>query len=165
DPARAAGDEAAARFATAEHDGARYLMVRYRPALAGAARPERRDWVFLVESSGDRDPVLARVQVDLVRHLLGKAEPGDTFAVLAAGTRVRPFAQEPVPATPDNVAAAVAFLEGSHLVGALDLGKALAEAAPLLRKGRNPVLVHVGSGVPALGERRQAQPAGPTPAT
>src|SRR5256885_520267 len=35
------------RFATAEQDGARYLMLRYRPELPAEGRRQRRDWVFL----------------------------------------------------------------------------------------------------------------------
>jgi hypothetical protein len=153
DQAGQAGGEA--RFSAAVHAGSRYLMVRYRPVLAGRPQRQRRDWVFLFESSGDRDPLLARAQVEVVRTLLAHAEHEDTFAVLAAGTRVRPFAPEPRPVTPENVQAAVAFLERSHLIGALDLGRALAEAAHYLRAGANPHLVHVGSGVAAMGERRE----------
>jgi ferric-dicitrate binding protein FerR (iron transport regulator)/tetratricopeptide (TPR) repeat protein len=143
-----------ARFSSAEHEGAKYLMLRYRPALPAEKKRQRRDWVFLFESSGDRDPLLARTQVEVVRTLLANAEHEDTFSVLAAGARVQPFADRPRPATPENVAAAVAFLEQAHLVGALDLEKALDAAAPLLASADNPHLVHVGSGLAALGERR-----------
>jgi predicted Zn-dependent protease len=143
------------RFSSAEHEGAGYLMVRCRPVLASQAQRQRRDWVFLFESSGDRDPLLARVQVEVIRSLLTGAEPEDTFAILSAGTRVRPFAPEPRPVTPENVAAALAFLDQTHLIGALDLGRALTEATPLLKMAQNPCLVHVGSGIAALGERRE----------
>jgi ferric-dicitrate binding protein FerR (iron transport regulator) len=153
------------RFSSAMHEGNRYLMLRYRPLLAStqyeeagvpAFRP-RRDWVFLFESSGDRDPLLARVQVDVIRTLLENAEPGDTFAVLTAGTRVQAWAQEPRPVSPDNVKAAVEFLEHTRLVGALDLGHALDAARPLLEAGANPHLLHVGSGIAAMGERRDRE--------
>src|SRR5262249_39925983 len=147
--------EGGARFSATTHEGARYLMLRYRPQLAGPVERQRRDWVVLFESSGDRDPLLARVQGEVIRELLSHAEPEDTFAVLAAGTRVRAFRKDPVPLTAENVQAAVEFLEGAHLVGALDLGRALAEAEPLLKRGKNPYLVHVGSGLPAMGERRE----------
>ncbi len=56
--------------------------------------------------------------------------------------------------TPQNVAAAVAFLERAHLIGALDLGLALNEAAEFLKKTPTPHLVHLGSGIAAMGERR-----------
>src|SRR5262249_12790707 len=114
----------------------------------------RKHWVFLFESSGDRDPLLARVQIDLVHELLLHADPQDTFMVLTAGTRTRTLSKEPQPATAANIQAAVPFLESTHLVGALDLGRALSEAATALAKGPNAYLVHVGSGIAAMGERR-----------
>jgi hypothetical protein len=146
--------EGAASFAAIEQDGAKYLLVRYRPALAGEKARRRRDWVFLVETSGDRDPLLARTQVEVVRSLLQQAEPDDTFAVLTAGTRTRSLGP-PRPVTPTNVEEALGRLEGAHLIGALDLGRALNEARPLLEAAKAPHLVHIGSGVPAMGERRQ----------
>jgi hypothetical protein len=146
--------EGTAAFATTEQDGTKYLLVRYRPALPGEKARQPRDWVFLVETSGDRDPLLARTQVEVVRSLLLHAEPDDTFTVLTAGTRTRSLGP-PREVTPANIAEAVRLLEGAHLVGALDLGRALAEARPLLEAAKAPHLVHVGSGVPAMGERRQ----------
>ncbi len=143
------------RFSGAEQDGARYLMLRFRPALPSRAERQRRDWVFLFESSADRDPLLARAQIDIIRHMLEHVEHDDTFAVLTAGTTTRRFADAPLPATPENIGAAVTFLERTHLIGALDLGRALADAAPLLRAGRNPYLVHVGSGQTAMGRRQE----------
>src|SRR5262249_24962214 len=126
------GRVSAGRFSSAEQDGAKYLMVRFRPELPAQPVRQRRDWVFLFESSGDRDPLLARAQVELVHGLLANAEPDDTFAVVTAGTRPRVLAKERRPVTADNVQQAIAFLEESHLIGALDLDKALGEAAGLL---------------------------------
>jgi hypothetical protein len=129
-------------------------MLRYRPQLAGETKWQRRDWVFLVETSADRDPLLARVQIDILRALLHHAEPEDTFTVLTAGTRVKAFTEKPQPVTDANVQAAVQFLENAHLIGALDLGQALGAAEPFLKAGNNPYLIHLGSGIAAMGERR-----------
>jgi ferric-dicitrate binding protein FerR (iron transport regulator) len=153
DPRHSDPSEEVVQYATAEHEGARYLMARFRPALGGKLTSHRRDWVFLVETSGDRDPLLARVQIEVLRNLLAYAEPDDTFTVLAAGTRVTAFNKEPLPLTPANVNAALAFLETAHLIGALDLGEALTEAAKCLKVDA-PHLVHLGSGIAAMGERR-----------
>jgi hypothetical protein len=143
-----------ARFSTAEQDGYRYLMLRYRPNLPGKARRQRRDWVFLFESSADRDPLLARTQIEVIRTLLANAEHDDTFAILTADTQVRKFTPVPLSATPENIAAALAFLERAHLLGALDLDAGLTAAGDMLRGSRDPVLVHLGSGQAVLGERR-----------
>ncbi len=155
DPAPAAAADVA-RFSGAESDGNRYLMLRYRPALdvRNDQSTEPRTWVVLFESSGDRDPLLARTQIEVVRALLGNAEHTDSFAILAAGTNVHAFAPEAKPVTPENVTAGLAFLDKSHLIGALDLGKALAEAEPFLKAAKNPYLVHLGTGVAAMGEKR-----------
>jgi hypothetical protein len=148
------GESTITRFASAEHEGARYLMLRYRPELPNRPQSQRRDWVVLFESSGDRDPLLARTQIEIVRALLAQAEPDDTFAVLAPGTRVHAFAPEARPVTPENIQAAIAFLEGVHLIGAFDLERTLHEAEPFLKAGKDPHLVHVGSGIAAMGEQR-----------
>jgi ferric-dicitrate binding protein FerR (iron transport regulator) len=155
DPTDAAQPRELARFSRADHEGAAYLMLRYRPDLPGVRERQRRDWVFLFESSADRDPLLARTQIEIIRTLLNNVEHDDTFAILSAGTLVRPFADEPKPATPANVAAAIAFLEKTHLIGALDLGRALQAAEPLVKAGKNPWLVHVGSGLTGMGRRQE----------
>src|SRR5262245_24695347 len=142
------------RWNAASQDGARYVMLRYRPSLPAAPRRERRDWLFLVETSADRDPLIARAQIELVRAILKNAEHDDTINVLTAGTVARPFAPKAVSATSDHVAAAVEFLERAQLIGALDLGAAFDAARPLLEGGVNPHLVHVGGGQAALGETR-----------
>ena len=105
-----------ARFSSAEQEGAKYLMLRYRPALPGqAAARQPRNWVFLFESSGDRDPLLARAQIDVIHGLLAQAEPDDTFVVLAANTRVQPCFPEARPVTPDNGANGPSLLsDNSH---------------------------------------------------
>jgi hypothetical protein len=147
------GDESA-RFSSMDHDGARYFMVRYRPDLSTPKERQRRDWVFLFESSGDRDPLLARTQIEVIRTLLANAEHDDTFAVVTGATRAATYAKEAQPATADNAAAAVRFLEETHLAGVLDMGKGLDAAEPFLKAARNPYLVHVGSGLAVLGETR-----------
>lgn len=141
------------RFATVLHEGERYLMVGVRPELPAAQGRARRDWIFLFEASGDRDPVVARVQVDVIKSLLQNAEGGDTFSILTAGTRVQAYAAEPRPCTRAEIDAALAFLDRTHLVGALDLGQALRATASFVEAAADPYLVHLGSGVPVVGER------------
>lgn len=143
-----------ARFSAAEHESGKYFMLRFRPKIDAPPQRERRDWVFLFEASGNRDPLLARVQADVIRTMLENAEHDDTFNIVTAGTRTRAFAKESVAATPENVRAAVAFLDKTHLVGALDLGVAIGAAGAFAKGGKNPYLVHVGTGIPTIGERK-----------
>ncbi len=145
------------RYSTAEADGAGYLMLRYRPELPAAAgqRPAR-TWVFLFESSADRDPVLARAQIEIIRNMLNHVQHEDRFVVMTAGTETHLFQPEAQPALPGTAAQAVAFLEQTHLIGALDLGRALTDLRPFLDDADNTYLVHVGSGFTAMGRRQEA---------
>src|SRR5262249_27353607 len=115
----------AARYASAGHDGARCLMLRDRPDLRAPPRPaggrhgraERGDWVFLVEASAERDALLARTQVEVVRGLLEHAGHGDTFAVLVANNRARVLTPKPLAVTPANVRNVLAALEKTQRIG------------------------------------------------
>jgi anti-sigma factor RsiW len=143
------------RFSRAMHEGNAYLMLRYRPALVTKGEKQRRDWVFLFEASGDRDPITARAQIDIIKTLLENAEHQDTFTILTANTRVKQLTAEPRAATPENIKASLEVLERIHLIGALDLGNAIEKVKPALKVVQNPILVHVGSGVGTIGERRE----------
>ncbi len=142
-----------AQFRSAVHEGQRYLMLRTRPELPTTGERARRDWVFLFESAGNRTPIVARVQADVVRTMLAHAEAGDTFTVVTAGTRTRALSDNLIDVTPANVEAALDFLERSHLIGALDLARGLRHVRRLTARAENPYVVHVGSGVSTLGER------------
>ncbi|MCE9555693.1 MAG: FecR domain-containing protein [Planctomycetes bacterium] len=231
---RSPAASAAPRFSSYTHEGYRYLMLRTTPELTGGLHPERRDWIFVVESSADRSPLLARAQIEIVRGILSAAGHDDTFAIVAAGTRPTlltsppfqsshsispPFqggagggstatttrndnageSPSPNPSltgrgvgrgavsgvvtgvakgaeaesgaawgvlnTPANIAAACDQLGQVHLIGALDLEAALASAGDVAKNVPAPVIVHIGSGVPALGERSDTKLAAKLPST
>jgi ferric-dicitrate binding protein FerR (iron transport regulator)/tetratricopeptide (TPR) repeat protein len=151
---RAAPTDDAAQFSSFAHEGDQYLMLRYRPRLDNQRVRERRDWVILYETSGDRDPLLARAQIEIIRRVLESAEHDDTFTLAAAGTRTVLFDARARQTTPGNIKEAMAFLEGMQLIGALDLAQALKAVDPLLSSAQNPYLLHVGSGIAVLGERQ-----------
>src|SRR5262249_6737545 len=141
------------RLATFLYESHQYLMLRYRPTLPSLPERKRRDWIVLFESSAGRDPLLAGTQVDVVRQLLKHGEYDDRFVLLTANSKVTPFDGKPQPARPKNVDDAIKFLQKSHLVGALDLQQSLEAACKFAKDAKNPHIVHVGSGIPAMGER------------
>src|SRR5207245_8526642 len=61
------------RFFTTVHDGAQYLMLRYRPKLQlpiPNSELRTRLWVFLFDASGHRDPPLGRAHIEVIRNPL-----------------------------------------------------------------------------------------------
>ncbi|MDA1158559.1 MAG: VIT domain-containing protein [Planctomycetota bacterium] len=140
-------------FSGAQHEGFSYQMLRFRPDLSGEMKRPRRNWVFLYESSGDRNPLLARVQLDVISTMLEHAEHDDTFSIISAATRAESFRIKPVRCSKKNIEKAVAWLEDAHLVGALNLEEAFSKAKPFCQSNDDTLLVHVGSANPVLGER------------
>lgn len=142
-----------------EQDGFQYVMLRQRPLLKTnpvATEPSGqspRHWVFLVENSADRNQVLAETQRQIVKVLLENVEHGDTFSIIRAGTQSEPFRRKPVECSLENIAAARQFLIEVAPIGALDLGQALQAVKQQVRNHQNAWIVHLGTGIPVLGER------------
>ena len=141
------------RFSSAEHEQHQYLMLRVQPDLKGTGKRAARNWVILFEASADRNPLLARTQIDVVKTLLKNAEHEDTFTIVPAGTRPTTLETAWLDCLPQNIERAVAALEKVHLVGALNLEKALKKCRKLCRAKPGATLLHVGSAIPVLGER------------
>src|SRR5205085_9209511 len=96
-------------FTSFVHENQHYLMLKYRPVLAQEPKAERRDWVILFETAANRDPLLARAQIDVVKNLLENVEHDDTFSLIIANTRAIVFDTRSRPVTADHVASALKF--------------------------------------------------------
>ena len=142
-------------WSTYEQDGFQYAMLRWRPSLQARTESSRRHWVFLVENSADRNDVLAETQRQILKVLLDNIEHRDTFSLVRAGTSADLFRDKPVECSLDNAAAAVQFLEQKAPIGALDLGQGLDAVQQQSQGDRDVWIVHLGTGIPVLGERDQ----------
>src|SRR5262249_19160755 len=89
------------------------------------------------------------LELELVKTALGELGPSDSFVVLGADITARPHAATFVPATPDAIAKAIAFVENIEPDGASDLAAALAAAKALAPTD----VIYVGDGIPTWGER------------
>ncbi|HLW68908.1 MAG TPA: VIT domain-containing protein, partial [Gemmataceae bacterium] len=134
------------------------------PALTGGVRQnsDGKHFFILFETSADRDPLLARTQIEILHTILENLEHSDTFQILSANTQCQWLSEKPLTASPENIKSAIAQLEKAHLIGALDLGQALEIITQQPRRLEdlpaglgNQFLLHIGSAIPALGERRE----------
>jgi autotransporter-associated beta strand protein len=146
-------ESAAPRLSSNEHEGARYVAMRWTPDLPAALPPPSRHWLFLVETSADRDAVLAKTQREVLRGLLNQASADDTFRIITASTRTTELVPTQ-PVTAANRDAALLKLAEQTNLGALDLGGAF---AALNNDGDSTVIVHLGSATPILGETDNAK--------
>lgn len=167
----------APRLSTYEHEGARYLALRWTPDLPAAPPPPSRHWLFLVETSADRDRLLAQTQREVLRGILSQASADDTFQIVTAATRTTALTPKQ-PVTTANLDAALKLLEAEPNLGALDLESALRMMStqldqrtvgqetktnhssvpiPLSESASSLVIVHLGSATPILGETDNAK--------
>ncbi len=143
-------------WSVCEQDGFQYVMLRQRPELKANGERSQRQWVFLVENSADRNEVLAETQRQIAKVLLENAEHSDTFSLIRAGTQAESFRRKPVACSLENIAAADQFLSGVAPIGALDLEQALHAVRQQARGPHEVWVVHLGTGIPVLGERDDA---------
>ena len=146
-------ESTAPRLSSYEHEGARYVALRWTPDLPAALPPPSRHWLFLIETSADRDAVLAKTQREVLRGILNQASADDTFRIITASTRTTELLPTQ-PVTAANRDAALLKLAEQTNLGALDLGGAF---AALKKDSDRTVIVHLGSATPILGETDNAK--------
>jgi len=138
--------------APAGEDG--YFMLLIAPPAAGEVASVPRDVSFVLDVSGSMSGEKIEQAKAALRQALATLGRSDRFRLVAFSTRVVPFRDGYVDATPENVQAARDFLDrlvadgGTNIAGALDavLG-APADAERL------PVVVFVTDGNPTVGEQ------------
>ncbi|MHC4874913.1 MAG: VIT domain-containing protein [Planctomycetota bacterium] len=135
-------------------DGQQYVLLRYQPELTGELTRPKRNWVFVVETSADRNDVLRNAQREALWTVLDNAEHDDTFALITASTRSKSFKARPVMCDAANIESALSFLDETPSLGALDVAAAF-ESAGRFCKGTKAEnwIVHLGSGVGVVGRR------------
>ena len=146
-----------AQWCRTTHEGHQYLLLRYRPQLPGKTKRSPRHWVFLFEASADRNPLLARTQIEIIRTLLDNAEHSDTFNIVTANTKAIAFSKKPLKCSARNIAKAKTHLDQIHLIGALDLQQALTKCGELCDSENETFVVHTGSAIPVLGAQDQSE--------
>jgi hypothetical protein len=140
---------------------ATYTAVRVTPdwsQLGAAARLEtrrgaHRRLLVLVDTS--RSSLESRsLALQATQQLLEELQPGDQMLVAAADIACRDHAPGFVPASPQTIRDALAFLRAIEPDGASDLGAALRHAGARLRAHdvASAQVVYVGDGTPTWGE-------------
>ncbi|MBI1310025.1 hypothetical protein GC176_01870 [bacterium] len=151
---RSQGRSASPHWTAARANGARYLLLRYQPDLPSEMTRPKRNWVFVVETSADRDNVLRNAQREILRTILDNAEHDDSFALVLAASRSSSFRARPVFCTVENVESALHFLDETPSLGALDLAEALKLSERFCRsEAVENWMVHIGSSVGVIGRR------------
>ncbi len=116
-----------------------------------------KDIVFCVDTSGSmlQQGKLKQAR-EALRYCLGQLRPQDRFGIVQFNTRVRVFRPQLLPATPENVQAALHYVENLHARGGTAMADALLKCLHLLgqnAQGRVPMIFFLTDGYPTLGIR------------
>ncbi|HEU4427688.1 MAG TPA: VIT and VWA domain-containing protein [Myxococcota bacterium] len=108
-----------------------FLLMVEPPARVAAADMPPREIVFIVDVSGSMMGYPLATAKQLLRRLAATLRPIDSFNVLTFAGGSNLLAQQSLPATPDNVAAALSALDQQYGGGSTELLPALERALAL----------------------------------
>ncbi|HVO35960.1 MAG TPA: VWA domain-containing protein, partial [Gemmatimonadales bacterium] len=131
-----------------------YFMLLIAPPASADAAAVPRDLSFVLDVSGSMSGEKIGQAKAALRQALATLGESDRFRLVAFSTRVVPFRDDYVPATPENVRAAREFLDrleadgGTNIAAALDAVLGASSGAERL-----PIVVFVTDGNPTVGEQ------------
>ena len=108
---RLAGDTPAVGVHTWSKDGKGVVSLVVEPPTEGSATVTPREMVFLLDCSGSMGGVPLQASKRFVRQALTDMRPTDRFRIVRFSGSASELSAEALPATPDNVAAALTYLD------------------------------------------------------
>lgn len=171
-PAQLAGNELAVYYGLSEAEfGLDLLTHRAAGASEGTYLmlvSPKREWqsqetlkkslVFVLDTSGSMEGPKIEQAKHALKLFLQSLAPDDRFDVVPFATEPEPFFGARVPASADNVAAALAKVERITAAGGTNIDGALAAALRgETEEGRVPIVVFLTDGEPTVGETAPAK--------
>jgi Ca-activated chloride channel family protein len=133
---RLSGDRIESGLSLYQGKDENYFMLMVQPPQR--PRPDqipRREYVFIVDVSGSMNGFPLDVTKDLLHELIGSLRPTDRFNVLLFSGASELMSPASVPATREQIAQALAFIDGQRAGGGTELLPALKRAMSLPRSG------------------------------
>ncbi len=132
-----------------------YFLMLLAPNREAKGEALRKDIVFVLDTSGsmgERGGEKIRQAKAALGYALGRLGEGDRFNVVAFATAPRPFREGVVDASPENVKAALAFVDGLEATGGTAIHDALVAALRIDRaEGRVPIVFFLTDGEATVG--------------
>src|SRR5262249_13559317 len=110
-----------------------FLLTMQPPARVTPAMAPPRDYVFIVDISGSMHGFPLETAKAFMRELLMGLREQDTFNVLLFSGSSRLLSPAPIPATPEEIAAAIGLLDTQAGSGSTELLGAMGRALELPR--------------------------------
>ncbi|HEX5139159.1 MAG TPA: VIT and VWA domain-containing protein [Planctomycetota bacterium] len=132
-----------------------YFLMLLTPNRAAKGEALSKDIVFVLDTSGsmgEHGGEKIRQAKAALGYALGRLGAKDRFNVVAFATAPRPFRDGVVEASPENVKAAIAFVDGLEATGGTAIHDALVAALKIDRaEGRVPIVFFLTDGEATVG--------------
>lgn len=132
------------------------FMVVVTPGASLRRITEGTDWTFVLDTSGSMSGDKISTLADGVARVLGKMSANDRFRIVTFSDSARDFTGGYITATPDNVSAAIAQVQGIHANGGTNLYDGLKTGIKRLDDDRTTGIILVTDGVANIGDTREA---------
>ncbi len=132
-----------------EDEGYFMMLVAPRAGLE-STHVAPKDVVFVLDTSGSmQDDNKIRQAVRALQFGIRSLGEGDRFGLILFATNVRQFRERLLPATPENIEAALEFLEGVSGTGATNIHDAMHTSLEMIGEGERPrYVVFLTDGLP-----------------
>jgi Ca-activated chloride channel homolog len=129
-----------------------FFLAMISPKVAfDRAEVDPKDVVLVLDTSGSMKGEKIKQAVQAAKYCLQSLDPRDRFNVIGFSTEARPFRDRLVEATPDNVKAALAFLDGQEALGGTNIHQALLTATRSLdTTDRVGITLFLTDGIPTV---------------
>lgn len=125
---RVSGDEAKSGVWVSESNGEKYFMASLEPPLASPRKRMPREYFFVVDVSGSMKGFPLDTAKRMMEALVARLDKDDRFNLMLFAGESEVFSDQSVPATVDNLLAAIEFLYATHGGGGTRLLPALRNA-------------------------------------
>jgi len=137
---------------TAGEDG--YFLLGIAPKVEeepGQVTPK--SILFVLDTSGSMAGDKIRQAKAALQYCVNSLKPADTFGLISFATEPVPFRDQMLPATPENVKAALEFIEKIEARGGTAINDALLLALKTMHGSKGlPMVVFLTDGLPTIGE-------------
>ncbi len=128
-----------------------FFLAVISPKRMRDRRAEPKDIVLVLDTSGSMKGEKIRQAKEAARYCLRGLDPRDRFNVIGFSTDARPFRPSVVAATPDNVAAGLAFVDRQEALGGTNIHRALITATEGLDDAeRVGITIFLTDGLPTV---------------
>lgn len=123
------GEQTQAGFLTAQKDGQNYFSLMIEPpALPDDTSITAREMVFVLDTSGSMSGQPINASKIFMKHALQNLRAGDHFRIIRFGNDATEYSSQPVPATKQNLADGLSYVESLYADGGTNIPLAISQA-------------------------------------